>query len=133
VILAVLAWGLAIAGVGLASSLALALACLALVDGANLISGVFRGALASETTPDMLRGRLAGIELICYISGPLLGDVEAGVVATLFTPSVSVLSGGIICVLGVGLLALALPQLRAYDNRNERPLGHTLLRSRPLR
>jgi hypothetical protein len=65
-----------------------------------------------------MRGRLAGIELICYSSGPLLGDVEAGAVASVFTPSISVLSGGILCVLGVSLLALALPQLRRYDNRN---------------
>jgi MFS family permease len=123
VILAVLAWGLAITGMGLASSLPLALACLVLVGGANLISGVFRGALSTETTPDVLRGRLAGIELICYTSGPVLGDVEAGAVATHFTPSISVVSGGILCVLGVGLVALALPALRRYDNRN-RPAEH---------
>jgi MFS family permease len=118
VILAVLTWGLAITGMGLAPTLPLALACLVLVGGANLISGVFRGALANEMPPDALRGRLAGIELISYSSGPVLGDVEAGAVATIFTPSISVLSGGILCVLGVGVLALALPQLRRYDNRN---------------
>ena len=118
VILAVLAWGLAITGLGLAPSLPLACACLMLVGGANLISGVFRGALSSETTPDALRGRLAGIEMICYTSGPLLGTVETGAVATLFTPGIAVLSGGILCVLGVSLLALALPQLRRYDNQN---------------
>jgi Transmembrane secretion effector len=128
VILAVLAWGLAITGMGLASSLPLACACLVLVGGANLISGVFRGALSNATTPDALRGRLAGIELICYTSGPVLGDVEAGAVATLFTPTISVLSGGILCVLGVGLLALALPQLRHYDTwtaSQPRLLEHT--------
>jgi MFS family permease len=118
VTLAVMAWGLAIAAMGLAPSLLVALACLVVVGGANLISGVFRGALSIEATPDALRGRLAGIELVCYTSGPLLGDVEAGVVASIFTPNVSVLSGGILCVLGVSLLALALPQLRRYDNRS---------------
>jgi hypothetical protein len=55
--------------------------------------------------------------LISYSSGPLLGDVESGAVAAAFTPRVSVLSGGIICVLGVGVLALALPQFRRYDAR----------------
>jgi MFS family permease len=123
VILAVLAWGLAIIGMGLAHSLPLAFVYLVPVGGSNLISGVFRGALSNETTPDALRGRIAGIELICYTSGPVLGDVEAGAVATVFTPNIAVLSGGILCVLGVSLLALALPQLRHYDNRN-RPLDH---------
>jgi hypothetical protein len=87
------------------------------MGGANLISGIFRGAIANETVPDNLRGRLAGIELIAYTSGPILGDVEAGAVATIFMPAFAVLSGGILCVLSVSLLALALPQLRSYDNR----------------
>jgi MFS family permease len=117
VLLAVLAWGLAITFLGLASSLWLALLCLVLMGGANLISGVFRGALSARATPDALRGRLAGIELICYSSGPILGDAETGAVATLFTPEIAVLAGGILCMLGVSLLALLLPSLRAYDVR----------------
>jgi hypothetical protein len=67
--------------------------------------------------PDALRGRLASIELVSYSSGPLLGDVEAGAVATVFTPRVSVFAGGALCVVGVGLLALALPRFRRYDDR----------------
>lgn len=117
VIVAVTVWGLSITGMGLAPSLPLALACLALMGGANLISGIFRGAIANETIPDALRGRLAGIEVVSYSSGPLLGNLEAGAVGTVFTPRFSVLSGGILCVLGVGVLALALPRLRRYDNR----------------
>jgi MFS family permease len=119
VILAMLAWGLALVGLGLVRSLQLALVCLVLAGGANLISGVFRGALSHATTPDTLRGRLAGIELICYTSGPVLGDVETGAVATFFTPSIAVLTGGVLCVFAVSLLALALPQLRRYDIQNE--------------
>lgn len=118
VILAVIAWGLAVTGLGLAASLPLAFACLMLVGGANMISGVFRGAIANETIPDALRGRLAGIEVIAYSSGPLLGDLEGGVVASAFTPQFAVFSGGILCILGVCLLALVLPQVRRYDNHN---------------
>ena len=117
VILAEVAWGLAITGMGLVASLPLALACLALAGGADMISGVFRGVISNQTVPDALRGRLAGIELICYNGGPLLGDVESGAIASVFTPRFSAFSGGILCVLGVGLLALALPQVRRYDNR----------------
>ncbi|HEU5347094.1 MAG TPA: MFS transporter, partial [Ktedonobacterales bacterium] len=126
VILAAIVWGMALAGLGLAESLPLALAWLVLVGGANMISGVFRGAISNEAVPDALRGRLAGIDLICYTGGPILGDVEAGAVATIFTPQISALAGGVLCVLGVSLLALALPQLRRYDNRKhgDQPLGH---------
>jgi MFS family permease len=97
-----------------------------LVGGANLISGIFRGALANETVPDALRGRLAGIELISYSSGPVLGDVETGAIATAFTPSIAVFSGGLLCLLGVGVVALAVPSLRRYDNReNQNKTGYT--------
>jgi MFS family permease len=115
VLLAVLVWGLSITCLGLVPSLSLALLCLVVMGGANLISGVFRGALSAQATPDALRGRLAGIELICYTSGPVLGNAEAGAVATLLTPALAVLTGGVLCVLGVSLLALLLPSLRAYD------------------
>lgn len=118
ILLAVLTWGLAITGLGLAPSLPLALACLVLMGGANLVSAVFRSALTNETTPDALRGRLAGIELICYTSGPTLGDLETGAVATIFTPNLAVLSGGLLCVAGVGLLAVVVPSLRRYDSRH---------------
>ncbi len=119
VLVAVLVWGLSVTLLGLAPSLELALVCLAVMGGADLISGVFRGALSARATPDALRGRLAGIELISYTSGPVLGNAETGVVATLFTPDIAVLSGGILCLLGVSLLALLLPSLRAYDAREQ--------------
>lgn len=121
VILAAGAWGLAITGVGLAPSLPLALVFLAFTGGADMISGLFRGVIWNKTIPDTLRGRLASIELISYTSGPLLGDVESGVVASAFTPRFAVASGGVLCVLGVGLLALALPKFRAYDDRRHAP------------
>ena len=86
-----------------------------------MVSGLFRSVIWNKTIPDALRGRLASIELISYSSGPLLGDVESGAVATVFTPRISVLSGGVLCVLGVGILALALPQFRQYDDRDVLP------------
>ena len=125
VILAAGAWGLAITGMGLAPGLVGALVFLTLAGGADAVSGLFRGVIWNQTIPDALRGRLASIELISYSSGPLLGDVESGAVAAAFTPRVSVLSGGIICVLGVGALALALPQFRRYDARHQQQLQDT--------
>jgi MFS family permease len=117
VILAAGAWGLTIACVGFVTSLPLALLFLALSGAADMISGLFRGVIWNQTIPDALRGRLASIEMISYSSGPLLGNVEAGAVATIFTPRISIAGGGILCVIGVTLLALALPRFRHYDNR----------------
>ncbi len=121
VILAASVWGVAIVGMGLVPSLTWALVFLALAGGADMVSGLFRGLIWNKTIPDSLRGRLASIEMVSYSSGPLLGEIESGTVATVFTPRFSVLSGGILCVVSVGLLALALPQFRKYDDRQHVP------------
>jgi MFS family permease len=70
-----------------------------------------------QTIPDHLRGRLAGIEMVSYMSGPMLGNAEAGIVASLFTIRTSVVSGGVLCVLGTAALALAFPAFWRYDGR----------------
>jgi MFS family permease len=111
------AWGLAIVGFGFADALWLALACLAVAGGMDTISGIFRSAMWNETIPDHLRGRLAGVEMISWSSGPLLGDAEAGIVAALTTVRTSVVAGGIACVAGTAALALALPRFWSYDSR----------------
>jgi MFS family permease len=117
IIIAAGAWGVAIVAFGLAPNLPLALVFLGAAGAADMISGVFRGTLWNQTIPDRLRGRLAGIEQVSYSSGPLLGNLEAGVVAAIAGVRASVVSGGILCVVGVGLFALALPVFRRYDAR----------------
>ncbi|MGZ4152126.1 MAG: MFS transporter, partial [Actinomycetota bacterium] len=64
--------------------------------------------------PDALRGRLSGIHILVVTGGPRLGDLEAGAVASVFSPFVSVLSGGLLCVAGTVLLALFVPAFRRY-------------------
>jgi MFS family permease len=117
IIFAAAAWGVAIACFGLATNLGVALVCLGAAGAADMISGIFRGTLWNQTIPDRLRGRLAGIEQVSYSSGPLLGNLESGVVASLTSVRASVVSGGILCVVGVALFALALPAFRRYDAR----------------
>jgi MFS family permease len=117
IVFAAMGWGLAIIGFGLAEDLWLALACLVVAGGADMISGIFRMTIWNQTIPNRLRGRLAGIEQVSYTSGPLLGNLEAGVVAALTTVRTSVVSGGLFCVVGVALAALALPAFRRYDAR----------------
>lgn len=108
-------WGLAIVAFGLAHSLVVALAMLALAGGADMVSGIYRGTLWNRTVPDALRGRLAAIEFVSYSSGPALGNVEAGVVAALFGARTSVVSGGVLCVAGVIAAALTFPALWRYS------------------
>jgi len=117
VAIAAACWGLAIIGFGFAGRLWLALLCLALAGAADMISGVFRMIIWNQTIPDHLRGRLAGIELVSYTTGPMLGNAESGMVASLFSIRTSVVSGGILCVVGTGLLMLALPAFLLYDGR----------------
>jgi len=117
VILAAAVWGLGILLLGLASSLPLALAALALAGGADMVSGIFRSTIWNQTIPDRLRGRLAGIEQVSYSTGPLLGDLEAGVVGSLAGVRVSIVSGGALCIVGVAAAALLLPAFRRYDAR----------------
>ena len=117
VMLAATAWGLAIIGFSFCDRLVLAVAFLALAGGADAVSGMFRMTLWNQTIPDALRGRLAGIEMLSYMSGPLLGHVEAGMVAAAFGVRASVVSGGVLCVLGVLLCGVLLPRFVAYDAR----------------
>jgi MFS family permease len=120
IIVAASVWGLAIIAFGLAPDLWLALASLVIAGGADMVSGIFRMTMWNQTIPDRLRGRLAGIEQVSYTSGPLLGNLEAGVVASLTSVRASVVSGGVLCVLGVALAAIALPAFRLYDARTSR-------------
>jgi len=115
VMLAATAWGVAIIGFGFCGRLVPAVALLALAGGADAVSGMFRMTLWNQTIPDALRGRLAGIEMVSYMSGPLLGHVEAGLVAAAFGVRASVVSGGALCVLGVLLCGLLLPRFVSYD------------------
>jgi MFS family permease len=116
VIVAAGMWGVSIAVFGLAPNLAVALVALALAGASDMVSGIFRMVIWNQTVPDHLRGRLAGIEQVSYSSGPLLGDVEAGVVATLAGVRASIVSGGILCVVGVAVCAAALPTFRGYES-----------------
>ena len=112
VLWAIAVWGLAIAGFGLAGrSLGVGLPLLAMAGGADLVSTVFRTTILQLTIPDYMRGRMSAFHSMVASTGPRLGDLEAGVVAALVSPSFSVVSGGVACALGIGLLAAFLPEL----------------------
>jgi MFS family permease len=118
VVLAATAWGFAIIGLGFSHSLAVAVACLALAGAADMVSGLFRMTIWNETIPSHLRGRLAGIEQLSYMTGPLLGNTRAGFAAERFGLARSIVWGGAICVVGVLACVPLLPAFWRY--RNER-------------
>src|SRR3954470_174166 len=117
IVYAAAAWGVAIAGFGLARTLWLPLLMLALAGAADGISGIFRGTLWNETIPDRLRGRLAGVEMISWSSGPLLGNARAGASASWWGLGPAVLIGGGLVVAGSGAIAALLPRFWNYDSR----------------
>jgi MFS family permease len=119
VIVAAAAWGVGIVGVGVSNTLWLTLACLAFAGGADMISGIFRSIIWSQTIPDHLRGRLAGIEMLSYTTGPLLGQLRSGVMArTRLGVSGSIWVGGVLCVVGTAVLAAALPKFVRYNGED---------------
>jgi MFS family permease len=121
VVVAASVWGAAIAGFGFATSLWLALVTLAVAGAADQVSAIFRQTMMLRLTPDHLRGRLSGIEFAQVASTPALGNLEAGVLASLTSLRFSIASGGVLCILGTLATALAFPALIRYDSRAREP------------
>jgi len=119
VTLAAAGWGASIGIAGLMPNAWLAIVFLALAGGFDTISGIFRGVIWHQTIPDSMRGRLAGIEMLSYSIGPLGGQLRSGLVADLTTVRTSIVSGGALCVLGVGATAAVLRDFWRYDARTD--------------
>ncbi|WP_351236150.1 MFS transporter [Streptomyces sp. NPDC002133] len=121
ILLAVAAWGTAIAVFGLTRNLWLGLFFLALAGCADTVSMVFRNTMLQAAAPDEMRGRLQGVFIVVVAGGPRLGDFLAGSVAGLTSPAVAVTGGGLACVLAIGLLTLRAPGFVRYDARTPTP------------
>ncbi len=119
VVISTMVWGAAIAVAGLAPSVWFALIFLAVAGGADMISGIFRSTVWNQTIPDEMRGRLAGIEMLSYSIGPLGGQARSGLVADLTGVRTSIVSGGILCVVGVAATAAWLKEFWRYDARTD--------------
>jgi MFS family permease len=110
-------WGAVIAAFGFTRILWLGLILLAMAGAADQVSAIFRSTIVLTVTPDHMRGRLGGIEFAQVAGTPSLGNLEAGVVAQLTSLRVSIVSGGIGCILGTVLVAVLFPVLLRYDAR----------------
>jgi MFS family permease len=113
-------YGLTTVLFGISRSFALTFACLAASGAADTVSMVIRNLVRQLTTPDHIRGRMTSVNMIFFMGGPQLGELEAGLVASLWGPVASVVSGGLGCVAAVAWVAARTPELRAY-RRSVRP------------
>jgi MFS family permease len=115
ILVSVVVWGAAIAAFGLVGdNLGLALVFLAIAGGADVVSAVFRNTVQQLIVPDGLRGRLASLNILVVTGGPRLGDLEGGLVASAFTPTISVVSGGLLCLVGVAAIAMMVPRFARW-------------------
>ena len=76
-----------------------------------MISMILRGLVVQLTTPDELRGRISAVNAMFVIGGPMLGQVESGLVAGFFTPELSVVSGGLACIIATVAIVALVPGL----------------------
>jgi MFS family permease len=126
VVAAVAGWGAAIVAFGLlTASFPLALICLAVAGGADVISAVLRSSIVQLATPDRLRGRVSSIHMLVVTSGPRFGDAEAAAVAAVAGPQFSVVSGGVLCLLGLVAVVRLFPKLMGYEHRDTDGMAHT--------
>jgi len=119
IVAAAVVWGLAVAGFGLANGLLVAILALVVAGGADAISGIFRMTMWNASIPDEMRGRMAGIELLSYSTGPELGQLRSAFVASVTSLRTSVVSGGLICAASCGALVALLPTMWRFDARTD--------------
>jgi len=121
IVIAIIVWGASITAFGFSRTLIISLVLLAIAGAADNVSAIFRTTILQSATPDEYRGRLQGVHTVVVAGGPRLGDVEAGVVASLGGEAFSVITGGLACVgLSVGLAAKFRGFLR-YDAQHPVP------------
>jgi MFS family permease len=113
-------WGIAIAAFGFTDTLWAGLLLLAVAGAADNVSAVFRATIMLSATPENMRGRLTGIEFMQVASAPTLGNVEAGVVASLTSLRFSIVSGGFLCVIGTIVVCALFPALLRYDAKRDK-------------
>jgi MFS family permease len=116
-VIAAVCWGIAIGFFGLTSNIWWALGLLAIAGGADMISGIFRMSMWNQTVPDELRGRMAGLELLSFTTGPQLGQIRSGLMAQAVSLRFSIASGGFLAAGAAALIAAFLPTMWRYDVR----------------
>jgi MFS family permease len=113
-IASVVVYALATIAFGLSAAFWLTFLCLFFVGASDMVSNFLRNIIRHMQTPDSMRGRMTSINMMFFLGGPQLGELEAGLVAQALGPATSVVSGGLLCLLAVGWIAAKTPGLVAY-------------------
>ncbi|HEU4389222.1 MAG TPA: MFS transporter [Blastocatellia bacterium] len=124
VLISVAIYGAATVVFGVSRWFWMSIAMLALVGAADTVSTVLRQTIRQLVTPDNLRGRMTSVNMIFFMGGPQLGELEAGVVAALIGAQLSVVTGGIGCLIAAGIACFLAGSLWKYD-------GHSAAERRP--
>ena len=114
VVASIVIWGIAIACFGLVDGMLVTCVCLAVAGAADMISGVSRNAMLQLSASPELQGRMQGVGMAVWTSGPALGDIEASGLAALTSINTSIVVGGVACVLGIGVIAVAIPEFTFF-------------------
>ena len=118
---AVVAYGTSTIVFGVSRAFWLTFVCLAIAGAADGVSMVIRNLVRQLQTPDAMRGRMVGVNMVFFMGGPQLGELEAGLVAQWLGPVSSVVTGGVGCLIATGLLAAMTPELRRYASATDPP------------
>ncbi len=133
VVFTVLIWGVGITIMGLTGSLWVAMVCLIAAGAADSISAVCRSTILQTATPDSMRGRMSSIFTMVVAGGPRLGDVESGTVAAAFSLRASVVSGGLLCMIGILPIVAAFPAFWHYSQPKAEPETSAVVALEPAR
>lgn len=112
-------YGAATVAFGLSRTFWLTFACLVVYGASDMVSTVIRNVIRQLATPDRLRGRMTSVNMMFFMGGPQLGELEAGLVASVWGAIASVVSGGIACLLAAGWAAWSTPELRTYEREGD--------------
>jgi MFS family permease len=118
---AIALWGSAIVVFGFSKTLWLSCAMLVVAGLGDMVSGIYRATILQSAVTDSMRGRLDGIGMAVWATGPSLGELESGVVAHVTSVAFSAVSGGILCVAGIAVIRLLMPGFAAYDAKHPVP------------
>ncbi len=119
-------YGLATLLFGLSRNFALSLILLGIVGASDTVSTILRATIRQLVTPDHIRGRMTSVNMIFFMGGPQLGEVEAGLAAALLGAPLSVITGGVGCLIAVAATAWKVPTLRRFDEEDLKQAGEAL-------
>ena len=121
IVVAVIAYGAVVGGVGLTDALWLGVLFLAMSGMADMVSSAYRNTILQVAAPDQMRGRLQGVFIVVVAGGPRAGDLLAGSVASTVGERTALVLGGLACIIGVLVACSVQRRFLAYDARHPTP------------